>query len=279
MHAQARLSLRLAPQITGLGLLEAIDEQDIVKNADPNDKDNDGISGRPNWVWSQSLSKIALGRFGFKAGLPTINEQVQHAFLNDIGLSVPLFTDAAGDCTSQQEKCQLAPNGNSPEYGNLEANQQIVDLVNLYITYLSVPNANKVNNSNANEGEIVFNEIGCQRCHTPRYVTGASTSAKQNHYRTIYPYTDMLLHDMGEDLADNRPEGDATGREWRTAPLWGIGYAVKKNDQNHYLHDGRARSILEAILWHGGEALSQREAVMELDQNSREQLLTFLEGL
>ena len=279
LHAQARLSPRLAPPITGLGLLEAIDEQDIVNNADPDDKDNDGISGRPNWVWSHSLSKLALGRFGFKAGLPTINEQVQHAFLNDIGLSVPLFNDAAGDCTSQQEKCQIAPNGNSPAYGNLEASQQIVDLVNLYIAHLPVPSAIKDSGSNSSKGEKVFNELGCQRCHTPKYVTGASTQVKQNHHRIIFPYTDMLLHDMGDDLSDNRPEGDATGREWRTAPLWGIGYAVNNNDHNYYLHDGRARSLLEAILWHGGEALSQRDAVMALDQKSRQQLLTFLEGL
>jgi CxxC motif-containing protein (DUF1111 family) len=279
LHAQARLSPRLAPKITGLGLLEAIDEQDILKQADPDDKDNDGISGRANWVWSHSLSQVALGRFGFKAGLPSINEQVQHALFNDIGLSAPLFNDASGDCTMRQVKCQLALNGNSPAYGDLEASQHIVELVNLYITHLPVPAVNKLENSMAKAGEKVFNQIGCQRCHTPQYTTGNSTQAKENHQRKIHPYTDMLLHDMGDGLADNRPEGDASGREWRTAPLWGIGANVIVNEQNYYLHDGRARSILEAILWHGGEAQSQRDAVMSLDYQARKQLILFIEGL
>tara|TARA_R110002049_G_scaffold2743_4_gene21116 strand:- start:55885 stop:57276 length:1392 start_codon:yes stop_codon:yes gene_type:complete len=279
LHPQARFSLRLAPQITGLGLLEAIDEQDILKHADPEDKDDDGISGRPNWVWSHSQSKVSLGRFGYKAGMPSINEQVQHAFLNDIGLSVPLFNDASGDCTVKQVKCQLAPNGNSPEYDRLEAGYKVVELVNLYITHLSQPVTQKIARSKSEAGEKLFNEIGCQRCHIPQYITGNKTQAKENHQRKIFPYTDMLLHDMGEGLADNRPEGDATGREWRTAPLWGIGSTVNSKEKYYYLHDGRARSIMEAILWHGGEAQSQRDSVLALDQTARKQLLTFLEGL
>ncbi|MFK7794799.1 MAG: di-heme oxidoredictase family protein [Gammaproteobacteria bacterium] len=279
LHSQVRLSPRLAPQIAGLGLLEAIDEQDIINQADPEDSDDDGISGRANWVWDHEKSKINLGRFGFKAGLPTINQQVQHAFLNDIGLSVPLFKDASGDCTVLQVKCQQAPNGNSPQYDDVEASQQIIDLVNLYITHLSLSPVQQVENSVAKAGEIVFNEIGCQSCHTPRYITGNSTPAKENHHREIYPYTDMLLHDMGEGLADNRPEGDATGREWRTTPLWGIGSAMNNDAGRNYLHDGRAGSILEAILWHGGEAESQRDAVLALDRDARKQLITFLEGL
>ncbi len=279
LHRDVRSSPRVPPQLIGLGLLDAINEQDIYKQEDPFDKDGDGISGRANIVWSNEYSKATLGRFGYKAGMPSINEQVQSAFLIDLGLSVPLFRNAAGDCTLQQVRCLAAPNGNSKQYDNLEADQQIVDLVNLYVNYLAVPRQRNMDDPSTKKGKKIFHQLGCQKCHTPHYVTSSIAPAKFNRAKNITPYTDLLLHDMGEGLADNRPEGNATGTEWRTAPLWGIGLTKKVNGYSHYLHDGRARSLLEAILWHGGEAQSQRDAVVKLDRNSREHLLKFLESL
>jgi CxxC motif-containing protein (DUF1111 family) len=279
LHNDARISPRVPPQMIGLGLLEAIDEREIIKQEDPFDKDEDGISGRANLVWSHEYTKTTLGRFGYKAGMPSINQQVQSAFSIDLGLSVPLYKSAAGDCALQQKHCREAPNGNSMQYDNLEANQNIVDLVNLYVSYISVPPRRDTDNTDIKKGEKIFHQIGCQKCHTPHYVTSNNALEKLNRNKEIEPYTDLLLHDMGVGLADKRPEGKATGVEWRTAPLWGIALNEQVNNQSHYLHDGRAQSVLEAILWHGGEAQLQRDAVINLDQNERKKLLTFLESL
>ena len=279
MHPETRMSPRVAPQIIGLGLLEAINEKDILSQADPEDHDGDGISGRPNWVWSHALTKVSLGRFGLKSEKPTLDDQVQSAFSIDIGLSVPLHTNAAGDCTAKQSTCLTAVNGNTPRYDNLEVHQEMIDLVNLYVNHIDVPPQRNATEATVLAGKKLFNEIGCASCHTPRYVTGNQSPAKANHNKEIFPYTDLLLHDMGEGLADHRPEGVANGREWRTAPLWGIGLTQRVSGHNYYLHDGRARSLLEAILWHGGEAQLQRNAVIALDKESREQLLAFIKSL
>ena len=279
MHDEVRTSPRVPPQMIGLGLLEAIEEQDILKQEDPDDKDKDGISGRANIVWSNETSTTRLGRFGYKAGMPSINDQVQSAFSIDLGLSVPLFSNPAGDCTKHQAICLAAPNGNSVQYDNLEANQQVIDLVNLYVRNISVPAQRNKDNPKVLLGEKIFNQIGCQKCHTPNYITGHSVQAVANHGIKISPYSDLLLHDMGEGLADSRPEGKASGTEWRTAPLWGISLTEQVAGYTHFLHDGRAHSLMEAILWHGGEAQAQRDAVIELDRNSREQLIVFLESL
>lgn len=279
LHPQARLSPRVAPQMIGLGLLEAIDEQDILRQADPDDRDGDGISGRPNRVWDLGSGSLRLGRFGHKAGMPTLEQQVQHAFALDLGLSVPLYPVAYGDCTARQTACRDAPNGNSPQYDNLEAHQLVTDLVTLYASHLAVPQRRDTGDPEVKAGQKLFEDLGCDSCHTPRYRTGSHGPAKANHARDIAPYTDLLLHDMGEGLADHRPEGRANGREWRTAPLWGIGLTAVVSGHNRYLHDGRARNLLEAILWHGGEAQSQRDAVVALDARSRRQLLKFIESL
>ncbi len=279
LHDEVRTSPRVPPQMIGLGLLEAIKEQDILKQEDPYDKDEDGISGRANIVWSNETSTTKLGRFGYKAGTPSINEQVQSAFSIDLGLSVPLFTNPAGDCTDKQEKCLSAPNGNSIQYDNLEVNQQIVDLVNLYVRNIVVPARRNSDDPAVLSGEKVFNQIGCQKCHAPNYTMSDNKHINISRGQKIFPYTDLLLHDMGEGLADNRPEGKATGTEWRTAPLWGIGLTKQVAGYAHFLHDGRAHSLMEAILWHGGEAKLQRDEVTKLDSNSREQLIVFLESL
>lgn len=279
LHPQARLSPRIAPQMIGLGLLDAIDEKDILALSDPDDANGDGISGRPNRVWSNEHNKVMLGRFGHKAGMPTVDQQSQNAFLTDLGMSVPLYPQAAGDCTSRQVECRSAPNGNSPQYDNLEAHQQITDLVLFYINHIAVPARRNADDPDVIAGQRVFERIGCHQCHIPSFRTGAQTAAKANHNQQIAPYTDLLLHDMGEGLADHRPEGVANGREWRTAPLWGIGLTQLVSGHRSYLHDGRARSLLEAILWHGGEAKTQRDAVVALDRAEREQLLKFIESL
>jgi len=279
LHPKARLSPRVAPQVIGLGLLDAIDEKDITERADPDDLDGDGISGRANRVWSREHNKVVLGRFGHKAGMPSINQQAQHAFAIDLGLSVPLYPGAAGDCTAAQQACRQAPDGDSPQYDNLEAHQQVVDLDNLYVNHLAVPARRNADDPDVLAGQAMFERIGCQQCHTAHYRTGDKTSAQANHHQQIAPYTDLLLHDMGEGLADRRPEGMANGREWRTAPLWGIGLSSLVTGHSHYLHDGRARSLLESILWHGGEAQTQRDAVIALDATERTQLLKFIESL
>lgn len=278
-HPQARLSPRVAPPMIGLGLLEAIDEQDILDNEDPGDSDGDGISGRANRVWDPVSQSLVSGRFGYKAGMPNLGQQVQAAFSVDLGLSVPLYPEAAGDCTERQPRCLAAPDGNSPQYGDLEVHQQVVDLVTSYLSHLAVPARRNVDAPDVVAGERVFRRIGCPKCHTPSYRTGSGSGSPVNHPRQIAPYTDLLLHDMGEGLADSRPEGLANGREWRTAPLWGIGLTRQVGGQRSFLHDGRARSLLEAILWHGGEAQVQRDAVVALDRRSRQQLLAFIESL
>lgn len=279
LHPLARLSPRVAPQMIGLGLLQAIEEDDILRLADPNDSDGDGISGRPNRVWSHARGEVMLGRFGHKAGMPSVDEQSQSAFSTDLGMSVPLFRDAAGDCTHRQTDCRAAPNGNSPQYDDLEAHRQVTDLVLLYVTHLAVPARRNVDDPDVLGGERIFKRIGCDACHTPHFRTGNDTNSVATHNQDISPYTDLLLHDMGDGLADGRPEGVADGREWRTAPLWGIGLTPLVAGHSYYLHDGRARSLLEAILWHGGEARPHRDAVIALDQVSRTQLLKFIESL
>ena len=148
-----------------------------------------------------------------------------------------------------------------------------------YGNYTNSDNSSNINNANVLAGEKIFMQTGCQKCHIPSYVTGNQTVGKLNHGQKIAPYTDLLLHDMGEGLADQRPEGAATGQEWRTAPLWGIGFTSSVSGCSHFLHDGRARNVLEAILWHGGEAQAQRDAVMRLDRTKREQLVAFIESL
>ncbi|MCP5301311.1 MAG: thiol oxidoreductase [Chromatiaceae bacterium] len=280
LHPQAQLSPRVAQQMLGLGLLEAIAEDDIVAAADPDDRDGDGISGRPNRVWSGELGRVALGRFGHKAGMPSISEQSQAAFNGDIGISVPLHPDAAGDCTVAQTACRAAPNGNSPQQDNLEADRRIVDLVVFYARNLAVPARRDADHPDVVAGEALFHASGCAACHTPSHRTrGDEAVAIEQRGQTIWPYTDLLLHDMGEGLADHRPEALASGSEWRTAPLWGIGLTPVVNGHDHYLHDGRARGVLEAVLWHDGEARAARDSVAAMSKTERDQLVRFVESL
>jgi CxxC motif-containing protein (DUF1111 family) len=239
-----------------------------------------------------------LGRFGYKAGVASLDEQNQAALFHDLGLSTVLFAQAWGDCTASQNHCRNARHGNKRMQNNakpsennvaqndvkvapkmvkelesktvLEASQKVSDAIGFYIRYLALPLARNRNQPNVIAGKKLFRQLKCHLCHRERY---------QIDQQNIAPYSDLLLHDMGIGLADNRPEGLATGREWRTTPLWGIGLTQRVNGNHFYLHDGRARSLQEAILWHGGEALSAREGYQHLSKTERDMLLAFLESL
>ena len=271
LHPEARLSPRVAPAIVGMGLLEAIPETTILALADPDDTNGDGISGRPNMVWDVRKGKLALGRFGWKANQPTVEQQTAGAFLGDMGITSPLFPD--DNCPEAQPECLAAPNGGSPE---IPADR--FAKVVFYTQTLAVPAMRNVDDPQVARGARLFAEAGCHQCHTPSRTTGehpVSAVAGQ----AIYPYTDLLLHDMGEGLADGATDFDASGREWRTPPLWGIGLVETVNGHTMFLHDGRARNLTEAILWHGGEAAESRDSFRGLTREEREALIKFLESL
>jgi CxxC motif-containing protein (DUF1111 family) len=279
LHPDVMMSPRVAPQMIGVGLLEAIPERDIRANADPNDADQDGIWGRANEVWSSELGSPALGRFGWKAGKASVREQSANALAVDIGLSNPLDKRAAGDCTAAQPVCLNAPNGNTARDENLEVGTKLFDHLVFYAQNLAVPPRRNVQDSTVREGKALFYALNCQACHHPSFVTGTVEGQPHLSGQKIWPYTDLLLHDLGDGLADNRPEGAADGREWRTAPLWGIGLTQTVNGHMQLLHDGRARGIEEAILWHGGEAQAARDGYAALPKAEREALIKFVESL
>jgi len=274
------LSPRVAPQMIGLGLLEAIPAGDILARADEDDANGDGISGRPQIVPSTEFGVPMLGRFGLKAGAPTVKEQSAGAFAGDMGLSTWLHPDPWGDCTTGEPTCIDAPHGQEPEVRDgLEVDRQSLDLVTFYARNLGVPERRGIDDPTVLRGKEVFYATGCQSCHQPKFVTNRLTDQPEQSFQLIWPYTDLLLHDMGPGLADNRPEGRATGSEWKTPPLWGIGLTEQVSGHSEFLHDGRARSLLEAILWHGGEAQSQRDTVANLQPEDRAALLAFLGSL
>ncbi|MEW5964079.1 MAG: di-heme oxidoredictase family protein [Pseudomonadota bacterium] len=279
MHPKVMLSPRIAPQMIGLGLLEAIPEADIRAGADPDDADKDGISGRASEVWSNEEGRVMLGRFGWKAGNPSVRQQSADAFSGDMGLSTPLFPGTSGDCTERQARCLAAPSGASPAPTDPEVGDELLDLVAFYAKNLAVPMRRDPGAAQVLRGKALFAGAGCAACHRPSFTTG--TLADQPHLsgQRIWPYTDLLLHDMGEGLADNRPEGVASGREWRTAPLWGIGLTATVSGHTFFLHDGRARSVEEAILWHAGEAQATRDAFAAMSQSEREALVAFVNSL
>lgn len=279
LHPETIVSPRVANQMIGLGLLEAIHVGDILAKADPDDLDRDGISGSPNWVIDDETGKQALGRFGWKAGNPSVRQQTAHAFAGDIGISSTLVPRPYGDCTAAQGACRSAATGIQDWQGPQEASQELLDLVVFYSETLAPPARREIDSAQVLAGKEVFYDIGCIDCHTPKYVTRRSTEEDATSFQLIWPYTDLLLHDMGEGLADDRPEWQANGREWRTPPLWGIGLTETVSGHTYFLHDGRARSLLEAVLWHGGEAEAARDAVVELEADERAALISFLESL
>ena len=274
------LSPRVAPQMIGLGLLEAIPAVDILASADPEDADGDGISGRANIVPSLQTGAPMLGRFGLKAGAATVMDQSAGAFAGDMGLSTVLHPDPWGDCTVVQSPCRTAPDGQeSGLRDGLEVDRAALDLVAFYARNLAVPDRVAADDPTVLRGKDLFYTLNCVGCHHAKFVTNRLAGQPEQSFQLIWPYTDLLLHDLGEGLADNRPEGRADGREWKTPPLWGIGLTAQVSGRSEFLHDGRARSLLEAVLWHGGEAEAQRAAVAALPAPDRDALIAFLESL
>jgi CxxC motif-containing protein (DUF1111 family) len=276
MHPDTRFSARVAPPMIGLGLLEAIPDEAILANAEAQAKDKNGIAGRPNRVWDDAQQKTVLGRFGWKAGQPNLNQQNVHAFSGDMGLTTSLRP--IDDCTDAQTACKQAPNGNGPE-GEPEVSDNILRLVLFYSRNLAVPARHDVNAPEVLAGKNLFFQAGCQSCHTPKYTTAANAAEPELANQVIRPYSDLLLHDMGDGLADNRSEFQASGRDWRTPPLWGIGLTQAVSGHTQFLHDGRARNLLEAVLWHGGEAKAAQQQVLSFNAEQRAALLAFLNSL
>ncbi len=279
LHPEVMLSPRVAPPVIGMGLLEAISEADILAGADPEDLDGDGISGRANIVWSDEFAMPMLGRFGWKAGQPTVSQQAAAAFRGDVGISTPLYPGPQGDCTTAQETCRRAPHGGVSDENTVEAGAALFELLTFYTRNLGVPARRDVSDAQVLEGKRLFYAANCIGCHRPKFVTRRDSIGEEQSFQLIWPYTDMLLHDMGDGLADGRPEGEASGREWRTAPLWGIGLTQTVSGHTFFLHDGRARNLLEAILWHGGEAEAARERVVAMTREERAALLAFMHSL
>jgi CxxC motif-containing protein (DUF1111 family) len=269
------LSPRVAPPVFGLGLLEAIDEADIVAKADENDSNGDGISGKPNYVWNIIENRKTLGRFGWKANNPSLIQQTAGAYNEDMGI-----TSFVAPKESSWEQAQY--DGYDDEY---EVSDSLLHAVAFYIRTLAVPGRRNADHADVLAGKKIFTEAKCGECHTPIMRTGVNVAFAELSNQVIFPYTDLLVHDMGEGLADNRPDYEADGREWRTSPLWGIGLtkvvngAAKGGGYQNFLHDGRARTLMEAIMWHGGEAEASREHVRNLSKADRDKLIKFLESL
>lgn len=265
------LSPRTAPAVFGLGLLEAVPEAAIVARADPDDADADGISGRPNRVPDGRGGGRALGRFGWKAGQPSIEHQAAAAFVGDIGITSARHP--AADCPAVQIACAAAPDGGRPELDDAKL-ERIVH----YNRTLAAPQARGATSPTVAAGAVLFAAAGCDGCHVPTLVTGrvGEVAAAALAEASFAPYTDLLLHDMGPGLADDRPEHEATGREWRTPPLWGVGLIPVVNGHDRLLHDGRARGIAEAILWHGGEAEAAKERFRTMAAGDRAALVAFV---
>ena len=266
----ALTSPRVAPAMIGLGLLEAVPQSTLEALADPDDTDGDGISGRLNRL-TDHFGHPAIGRLGWKANVATIPEQAAGAAFGDMGLTTTLNPNQ--NCPAVQDSCKGAPAQTDPEISD----SFFARLV-LYARTLAVPQARPRDDATFQKGLATFRDFGCSSCHVPTLVTGDAELPELAN-QTIHPFTDLLLHDMGEGLADHRPDGSATGTEWRTAPLWGIGLIPRVNQHDRLLHDGRARGPEEAIFWHGGEAEKAKEAFRTASKADRDALIGFLQSL
>ena len=268
LPAGVLLSPRVAPVVFGLGLLEAVPEEAVRALADPHDRDRNKISGRPNYVWDEIQKRPALGRFGWKANAPNLVQQTAGAYNGDMGVTSALFP--AESCEGNYPGCE-------PHAAEVE--DETVGNVAFYTQTLAVPARRKVDDKTTFQGEKLFHKVGCVSCHVATLRTGLHPDVPEVSSQTIHPYTDLLLHDMGPGLADGRPDFQASGSEWRTPPLWGIGLVETVNGHTNFLHDGRARTLLEAVLWHGGEAESVRQKVLQMSSRERDALIAFLQSL
>lgn len=272
MPKDLMISPRVAPQIIGLGLLEAINEKDILANADPEDRNKDGISGKANWVWDVAAKKKRLGRFGWKANQPSLVQQDAGAFAGDMGITSERFPKKY--CAAMAEDCLSAPALN-----HVEINETDLEHVATYTRILAVPMQRHPEDPQIQRGHQGFVNSQCSSCHIETFRTGEAKGFPELSHQQIHPFTDLLVHDMGEALADHRPDFLANGNEWRTPPLWGVGLFQDVNGHTRYLHDGRARNLEEAILWHGGEAQKSKELFMALPKEERSDIIHFLESL
>jgi len=264
------LSPRVAPALIGMGLLDAVPDDTLRKLAAREPKD--GIAGKTNLVWDVVAGKPAIGRFGLKANHPNLRQQVAAALIGDIGLSSTLFPDQ--NCPPVQKVCKEMMFAGHPEF-----TKQRLAAMEAYLRTLAVPARRDVADPQVVRGQGLFEAARCATCHVPELRTGDYPAESLLANQVIRPYTDLLLHDMGEDLADHRPDYQASGREWRTPALWGLGLTGMVNGNTSLLHDGRARNPAEAILWHGGEATVSREAFLAMSKEDRDALLRFLASL
>ncbi|WP_244937078.1 di-heme oxidoredictase family protein [Leptospira selangorensis] len=265
-------SLRNTSKVIGMGLLEAIPDETLLSLQDEYDSNFDGISGRVNSVPDIATGTNKIGRFGWKSNEPNLKQQGSRAFLEDIGVTSPLFPFK--NCTSAQTACDSSPHGNLPEL-----NPAKIDMMVKYMRLIAVPARRSPSSSETIAGKKIFFQAGCSSCHISKLLTGNISGAPEISGQIIRPYTDLLLHDMGEGLKDGRSDHLASGREWRTPPLWGIGLVSEVNGTLQLLHDGRAESFMEAVLWHGGEAERSKQYVLGLSSSQRDQLVRFLESL
>lgn len=273
------VSPRLAPQVIGMGLLEAISDQDILANVRAQAESSGAIRGQVNEVWDQPSQQMRIGRFGWKANVATVAHQTAGAFHGDMGITSSLFPDET--CMPRQRDCLAAPRGAKGKAPEID--DKTFDDVVFYTATLAPPARRDARDAQVLQGQKLFAQAQCAVCHRPSYKTAegpfprlTSTSLSG---QTIHPYTDLLLHDMGDGLADGRPDFKANGRQWRTPPLWGIGLIRDVNSHTRLLHDGRADGVLEAVLWHGGEAQPSRDAVIKFSAEERAALVKFVESL
>ncbi len=281
--------------IFGLGLLELIPEADILALTDEDDANGDGISGRANWVFDPIKSRngganlVSLGRFGWKASTPSVRVQSLGALRGDMGITNPLFPEESIAETAMHasylSRTGFVDTGMDGQ-GEPEASQTFSDEVVFYAETLAVPARRNINNESVLSGAVIFEQLACVSCHHPDFITGSGDVLLGGRLapaalkaQKIYPFTDMLLHDMGEGLADNRRDFTATGREWKTRSLWGIGLTKTVNPAAGFLHDGRASTIEEAILWHGGEAQQSKQNFINLSNKERADLAAFVLSL
>lgn len=276
----AMLSPRVAPHLAGVGLLEAIPEEAILANELKQAAAPGPIKGKANRVWDAQAGEMRVGRFGWKANVASLAHQTAGAFVGDMGITSSLFPDEA--CMPSQADCLAAPRGVDAD-GKPEIDDDTFGNVVFYQATLAPAARRNAQDPMVMEGQKLFARAQCDVCHTPSYVTGKrpfpDLSSPAVEGQRIWPYTDLLLHDMGEALADGRPDFGANGRQWKTPPLWGIGLIHDVNGHRRLLHDGRADGVLEAILWHGGEAEESRRVVLGMDKAQREALVKFVESL
>lgn len=288
MAAGVEVSPRIAPQLIGVGLLEAIPESEVLRNAQDQAARPDAIKGSPNRVWDAFAQRELLGRFGWKANVATLAHQTAGAFVGDIGITSAQFPNE--ECTAAQRDCLAAPHGGKAAVGeasgkatNPEIDDKTLSDVVFYQAVLAPPARRQPDDARVLRGQVLFAQAQCAACHRPSYVTGdnpfprlASPALKNQR---IWPYSDLLLHNMGEALADGRPDFHANGLQWKTPPLWGIGLFKDVNGHTRLLHDGRADGVLEAVLWHGGEAEASRQQVLKMNRADRAALVKFVESL